>query len=112
MIFISSPYGHPDNQIQEYRYWATCQYGANLMLEGKLAISPLILGHTYIRHAPMLPDHFEFWKVFSLEILRRCTEVHVLAFLNGWELSKGVEAETKFATSLGIPINFIYKVNW
>ena len=47
-----------------------------------------------------------FWMSFCLTYLERCDELWVY-MMPGWDVSKGVAEEIRFAKELGIPITYI-----
>lgn len=105
MIYIASPYTHVDKHIEQSRYEAVCAYAAHLIAQGRMAISPVIVGHNIIGYEK-LPGDFAFWRDYSFELLAPCKEVHVLRF-PGWKESVGVNSEIVFATNHNIPISYI-----
>lgn len=105
MIFISSPYSHNDKTVEQERFNEACAYAAYLFSENRTAISPLIIGHSILKYA-RLPSDYEFWKNYSLELLKTCSEIHVLR-LTGWEESIGVQDEIRFAVEHNIDIHYI-----
>lgn len=105
MIYLASPYSHKDKVVVETRYYYTCDKCAEYIKKGILVYSPIVHNHVIaLEHD--IPGDFKFWKKFDEEMIRKSSEVHVLK-LDGWELSKGVENEIKFAKSLNIPVKYI-----
>ncbi len=105
MIYIASPYSHPDKNVVEYRVKAVAQYSAKLMINKQPSISPITVGTTILKYSD-LPSDFAFWKQFSYDLLAVCTEIHVLK-LDGWRDSVGVLAEIEFAIEHNIKITWI-----
>jgi hypothetical protein len=98
MIYIASPYSHPDPLVREARFDAACRATADLFLAGRAVFSPIVHGHPLVRFG--LPTDWAFWQRFDTEHIRRCDEVLVLR-IDGWDGSVGVRAEIEFATALG-----------
>lgn len=106
MIYIASPYTHPDRALVEWRVDAVSAYTARLMREGKVAFSPIAHSHLVADHLEDKRFDFEFWMLQDLPILARCDAMHVLC-LDGWRASKGVAREILFALTHAIPILYV-----
>jgi hypothetical protein len=101
MIYLASPYTHPDPAVREQRFDAACVVAALLLREGHLVFSPIAHSHPLMRFG--LPIEWDFWSRYDSCHLERCDEVLVL-MLDGWEESRGVQAEIALAKSLGKPV--------
>ena len=108
MIYLGSPYSHPEPAVREMRFDAACKAAAVLMQRGHLVFSPVCYSHQIAKHG--LPTDWVFWEKYDRAILRRCEEVWVL-MLPGWESSRGVQAEIKIAREMGMPVEFIDPCN-
>jgi hypothetical protein len=53
-----------------------------------------------------LPMEWEFWEGFDRQYLNVCKKIIVLR-IPGWEESKGVQAEIKIGTEMGIPVEYM-----
>jgi nucleoside 2-deoxyribosyltransferase len=98
MIYLASPYSHPDPAVRERRFRAACSAAALLLQAGHAVFSPIAHGHVLAEHG--LPTDWKFWQRYDREHLERCDEVIVL-MLNGWEESAGVHGEIRQAHELG-----------
>ena len=95
MIYLASPYSHPDHAVMEDRFNAVCRVSAKLMLRGVLLFSPI--AHTHpIAVAGELPRGWDFWHAYDRWFVSNCDELWVLR-LDGWRESKGVSAEIALA---------------
>ena len=108
MIYLGSPYSHPESAVREIRFDAACKAAAVLMQRGHLVFSPVCYSHQIAKHG--LPTDWIFWEKYDRAILRRCEEMWVL-MLPGWKSSKGIQAEIKIAKELGMPVEFIDPCN-
>jgi hypothetical protein len=45
MIYLASPYSHPDPAVREARFREACRAAAKLMRLGQPAFSPIVHGH-------------------------------------------------------------------
>ena len=98
MIYLCSPYTHPDHAIRHARFVAACQAAAALMAQGARVFSPI--AHSYaIEQVGGLNGDWAFWSQIDYEWIRLCGAVWVLA-LAGWDRSVGVTAELRYAQSL------------
>jgi len=94
MIYLASPYSHPDPRMREERFRVACQAAAKLMRNGEVVFSPIAHGHCIAQHG--LPTDWRFWERHDREQLMRCDEVVVLT-MDGWRESEGVQAEIRIA---------------
>jgi hypothetical protein len=105
IVFISSPYSHPDDEIRESNFKIVSKLAAELNSKGIVAVSPITYGHTLLNFKEM-PTDWEFWKEFCLTFLEKSSEVIVYK-MPGWENSRGMKEEIEFAKNLNIPIRYM-----
>jgi len=103
MIYLASPYTHPDRDVREIRFRAVCAFAAEMMRQGRHVFSPIAHTHPIAAHG--LPGDWAFWESYDRDMIARCDEVAVLC-LPGWEESKGVRAEIAIAVDLGLPVRY------
>ena len=104
MIYLASPYSHPDPAVREERYRATCRATAALLRAGLLVISPIVHSHPLAVFA--LPTGWEFWERIDRAYLERC-DLLVVLMLAGWRTSVGVRAEIRIAREIGLPVSYL-----
>ncbi|MCX7801381.1 MAG: DUF1937 family protein, partial [Fimbriimonadales bacterium] len=104
MIYLASPYSHPDPAVREARYQAACRATAALLQAGWVVFSPIVHSHPLVKFA--LPTGWDFWERIDRDYLARCDEVVVLT-LPGWEASVGVREEVRLARELGKPVRYL-----
>ena len=104
MIYLASPYSHPDPAVREARYHAACRATASLLRAGMVVFSPVVHSHPLVAFS--LPGGWDFWERIDREYLARCDEVVVL-MLGGWRESVGVWAEIEIARESGKPVRFL-----
>jgi len=104
MIYLASPYTHPDSSVRQVRFQVACRRAAEMLRSGILVFSPIAYTHAIAAHG--LPVEWSFWERFDRTFLDICSEVWVL-MLDGWQESKGVAAEIKIACELGKPVNYV-----
>ncbi len=104
MIYLASPYSHPDTAVREQRFRAACHAAVALLHAGRVVFSPIAHSHPLAQHG--LPGNWHFWERYDRAFLERCDEVMVL-MLDGWQESVGVQAEIRIARELGKPVRFL-----
>ena len=103
MIYLASPYSHPDSATREQRFVAACRAAAMLIRSGQAVFSPVVHSHPLVAFG--LPTDWLFWERCDRQFLERCDEIALLT-LPGWETSIGMQAEVRIATELGKPIRY------
>ena len=101
MIYLASPYLHPDPMVREQRFDDACEFAARLIRAGAVVFSAIAYSHPMVRFG--CGDGWAHWKRLDTEMIRLAAAVVVLK-LDGWQQSAGVLAEVKLAESLSIPI--------
>jgi len=105
MIYLASPYSHPDSDVQRSRFHQVCVVAAEMMGRGEQVFSPI--AHTHpIAECGDLPTGWAYWEAFDRWYIERCDEVVVL-MLDGWKDSLGVKAEIKLAIELNTAVRYI-----
>lgn len=107
LMYLASPYTHPDKSVKHDRFAAACSATAALMGKGQMVFSPIAHSHPLTAHGA--PSDWLFWKDFDRLILEACGVLGVL-MLDGWKESVGVTAEIALAKSLDMPINYLNPV--
>lgn len=105
MIYLASPYAHPFKSVMQWRYDRMVKYVTTQFYYGCCVYSPIVHNHP-TAVTGILPRTWEFWSKIDLDMLRRADALHVIR-LNGWQKSKGVQAEIEFARQAGIPIIYV-----
>lgn len=105
MIYLASPYSHPDPAVRESRYMAVCRAAANLICQRYIVFSPIVHSHGIALHGNLAGD-WNTWREFDLWFITRCDKLIILK-LDGWKESAGIKAEIEIAERLGKPIEFI-----
>lgn len=104
MIYLASPYSHPDAANREQRFRAVCQAAARLMRSGRHVFSPIAHSHGIAEHG--VPTDWSYWEAFDSHMMAACDELVVL-MLPGWRESEGVQAEIDLALELDLPIRYL-----
>lgn len=105
LIYIASPYSHPDQAVRAARHEAICRVAGALMARGLLVFSPI--GHTHpIAEVCDLPRGWDFWARYDRRMIEVCDEVWVCT-LPGWRESRGVQAEIALALEMGKTVRLV-----
>lgn len=104
MIYLASPYTHPDPFVMEWRYLMALRRMVEHLREGQHVYGPIVHNHE-LRRFGNLPPTWEFWQVYDFDMLCRCDKLEVL-MLPGWQQSVGVTAEVRRAAELHIPVTY------
>ncbi len=104
MIYLASPYSDASAPVREARYHAACRQAAEMLRCGIPVFSPVAYTHGIASHG--LPLGWDFWERMDRIFLEMCSEVWVLT-LDGWQESRGVQAEIALAQALGKPVLYV-----
>jgi hypothetical protein len=105
MIYVASPYSHPDKAVRDARFREVCAFVARMFRDGMTAFSPIAHSHS-IAEIYGLPVEFEFWKRFNIDMLRRCDALWIVK-MDGWKTSRGIADELELAVSMNLPVRWI-----
>lgn len=95
MIYLASPYSHPDPAVKQQRFDAACKAAGKLMIDGECVFSPIAHSHS-IEAQMFIPQDHQFWMRQDIAILKHCDSLYVLN-IEGWKESKGVAEEISVA---------------
>jgi Domain of unknown function (DUF1937) len=104
MIYLASPYSHPNLRERAVRFDAACRAAAGLIRTGQPVFAPVVQGHALIGYG--IPSDWTFWEPLARQYLARCDQVLVLQ-LDGWRESEGVQAELELAAELGKRVDYL-----
>lgn len=105
MIYLASPYSHPDAFVREERYLRAMKVLHGLLEKRIWTFSPIVHCHE-LKKVAALPFEHKFWLDYDCHILKLCEKLIVLK-IEGWETSRGVKMEMDFAAANNIPIEFL-----
>ena len=110
LIYLAAPFNHEDGEVRVDRVAKSLLCATNMMAKGYFVYSPLVYSNLSERIVHKFPDLVEmpesYWYEHGIRMLSKCDELWVLR-LEGWEYSKGVAAEVKYAQQNGIPRRYI-----
>lgn len=105
LIYLASPYSHPDFTIRDSNYRMISKIAAKMVAKGGVVFSPITYGHNLLEFRQM-PSDWEFWFNFCVTFLMKCDKL-VVCKMPGWENSVGVREEIEIAEKFGIEIEYI-----
>ena len=105
LVYLASPYSHPDPAVKEQRYRDALKVLADLTKSGVVAYSPIVHSHPMARDHDLAGD-WKFWDRIDRVFLSRCSKM-IVAKLEGWDVSIGVHAEIIMAQEFGIPVEYM-----
>ena len=101
MIYLASPYHHPEPDVMEDRFHKVAMATAHFLEQGLVVYSPIAHNH-YLACNFNLPRDWPFWRKIDFGMLRHAEALYILT-LPGWDKSVGVQAERDMAARLLIP---------
>ncbi len=104
IIYLASPYSHPDEAVRRARHMRVCRAAARLIQNGHIVFSPI--AHSHFITTFDLPNTTDFWMKQDLAFLGVCKKLYVLA-IDGWRTSKGVKAEIQIMKGYEKPVIYI-----
>lgn len=90
LVYLASPYTHPDAVVREIRFKHALLAAGKLLEEGFTVFSPIVHFHP-IAEAYKLPTDWAFWENLCRQYLSVSNRLIVLE-IPGWEESTGVTA--------------------
>lgn len=107
LIYLASPYSHPDKQMMDYREEVVTAVAAALTEQyGYSMFLPITQSAAMARHNPNLDGAFESWKDIDLYTIKEKADEVWVVLLDGWRESKGVTSEINCAEMWGITVRF------
>lgn len=107
MIYIASPYTHPEPAVRNARYVAAQAYTHELLTQAIPCFSPIVYGHQF--HLGYgAPQEMDYWQKINEHMLKHSTAVHML-LLPGWEDSAGCRYELALASHLHLDILYVVR---
>jgi hypothetical protein len=94
LIYLASPYSHPDQVVREERFRRVCKAAARLIDKGEAVFCPIAHSHPIEVHGN-LQGGWDYWSKQDIPFLEMCDEIVVLGF-PGWDESEGVKAELEW----------------
>lgn len=106
LLYLASPYTHPDKKVMNRRAKEVTECAIKLLLHDIFTFCPISYNSPWSRSKWTLPHEWTFWEKFDCVFLSRCNGI-VVVTLDGWDKSVGVLAELEYAKKLKIPDYYI-----
>lgn len=110
VYYLASPYSHDDPMVKRERYLAVVGIASVLTKMGYVLIEPIGTSHP-MAELFTLDTGWEYWSRRDHLLIERCDGL-IVAMMNGWQDSRGVQAEIKKANELEMPIYYINPANF
>jgi len=111
-IYLGCPYTGTEQERKD-RFNIVNIVAAKLMSNGHIVFSPISHGHCIALAGEnikiSLPTDWQYWEQSCKSFIDWCDVVHILT-LKGWVKSVGVQAEIKYAESIGKKIEYINNI--
>lgn len=104
LIYLASPYEHPDVDVMEKRYQEVAKAFAVLYTLGVPTLSPIVYGHN-VATLLRLPRGWEFWSGLNKHFEDVCAALLILQ-LDNWTHSIGVMEERKLFHQQNKPVGY------
>jgi hypothetical protein len=106
LVYLATPYSHPEWEVKKHRYRMACSMAASLMEQGYLVFCPIAHSHPIETYGMPELKSGDWWLRQDFAILKHCDELLVYK-MDGWAISYGVGKEIAFANEHLIPIRYI-----
>ena len=106
MLYLASPWSHPDPFVRHQRYTDALRATIALFRSGRTVYSPIIYSHQLHGAGVGTTGAFAEWEELDRAVIRSCSMVWVLQ-LEGWEASRGIKAELEIAAEFNLPVQFV-----
>ena len=91
MIYVASPYSHPDMEMMEARFQRVSMYVRDLLADKQWCYSPIVHCHE-LALTYSLPTDASYWGAYNRHMISKANSLHVL-MLKDWEHSHGIKLE-------------------
>lgn len=105
LVYLASPYSHPEWSVRNARFRIVCKVAARLMADGIGIFCPI--AHTHpIAEEGQLPTAFVFWEKYDRAMLAACSRM-IVVMMDGWRESVGVRKEIQIMAEMGKAVEYI-----
>lgn len=93
LIYLATPYTHPDKRVRAKRAKQAAILACRLIQQGNMIYCPVAHGHA-LAECGDLPGDIQYWRLLNMPILEVCGELWI-GTLDGWMDSDGIKDEVK-----------------
>lgn len=105
LTYLAIPYSHPNAFVRHNRFVIANKAAGLLTLNGHIVFSPISHSHP-IAEVCDLPKSWDYWERVDRAYLE-ASKLLIVLMIDGWEESKGVQAEIAIAKQLRLPIEYM-----
>lgn len=105
LVYLASPYSKYPRGIEQ-AFIDISVIAARLLQEGVKVYSPIAHTHPLALYSGLDPLDHNIWLTFDEAIMER-SDACVVAMMEGWDTSKGVEHEIKFFQARTRPVHLL-----
>lgn len=106
LYYLASPYSHKSEIVRTFRKLLVDAVGSKFVEKGFHVFGPITESACYSRLSDSIDGEWDFWARHDLLMIDKCDALIVLK-IKGWNLSKGVDAETEYAIMKNMPIHYL-----
>ena len=106
LVYVASPYSHPDPAVRQARFEAVCRVAATLLRAGHAVFCPIAHSHPIATLGDIGPTDHDFWLAADTPLLLACRSM-VVVRRPGWGESRGIQEELRIAAERGIPVAYM-----
>lgn len=100
LVYLSAPYSEIEDKARLMQLVMRVSGEYMVRNPGAHVVSPLF-NHFSLPLVPELGSGYDFWKEYSMDLLRRCDRILLLKY-PGWEYSTGVQDELEVGRRLNL----------
>ena len=106
MIYLASPFSHPDPAVRAAREDAALRATVALFNHGRTVYSPIVYSAPLFNAGVGATGQYEEWEALDRRMIQACDMLWVLT-IEGWRESKGIRAEVAYASGLNKPMRHV-----
>jgi hypothetical protein len=108
VIYLASPYNHPDPAVRHDRFVRVAKAAAKLIANGEVVYCAITHTHPIEKYGN-LPVGWSYWQALDEFYLDLANKL-VIVKIDGYDRSEGIKAETARALALGKPVEYMEDV--
>src|SRR4051812_1832695 len=105
MLYLASPWSHPDPAVRQQRYHDALMATVALFRSGRIVYSPIVYSHQLHAAGVGSTGAMDEWEPLDRAMIRNSSMVWVL-MLDGYKESRGIKAELEIAAEFNVPVQY------
>lgn len=106
VYYLASPYTHKKKSVMKQRFIDISKVAAILIKRGYLLVTPISSSVPIAQYGGLQGTDFSDWATLDLNLVKRCDGI-IVAMMEGWKESVGVQAEIAYARHLGKEVRYL-----